>query len=261
MKQNASGQSTAGNTDEAEAAARAGLEAIQWVVRMTSGEATEADQAAFAQWRSRSPAHEAELELAYKLWLGTGPAFSARTKARARRRRSVLALAASVLAVVLGYQAFQTWRGDEAGRRSDIALGGGTQVKPGGAAVLDLDDSQGHCRLLLGRGEAYFDVTPNPERPVAGAMEETHVRMLDAAFSIRPYAAGVLVTVTGGRIEVNNGKAAQVLTSGQQLRCRAVRHETASRGAAQTGSGWQRGHSRIAVTLKAGIRRGMRQPL
>jgi transmembrane sensor len=252
MKKNASGQPTTGNIGEPEAAARAELEAVQWVVRMSSGEATEADRAAFAQWRSRSPGNEAELALAYKLWLGTGLAFSARAKTRTRRRRSLLALAASVLVVVLGYQALQSWRGDEAGRRSDLALGGGTQLKPGAAAVLDLDDAAGHCRLLLGRGEAYFDVTPNPDRPVAGAAAETQVRMLDAAFSIRPYAAGVLVTVTGGRIEVNNGKAAQVLTSGQQLRCRAVRHETALRAAPKRAA---RGRG-IAVTLKAAGPRG-----
>ena len=154
--------------------------------------------------------------------------------------------------MVLAYQAFHSWRGDEAGRRGDLALGGETQVKPGAAAVLDLDDAAGHCRLLLGRGEAYFDVTPNPDRPVAGAAAETQVRMLDAAFSIRPYAAGVLVTVTGGRIEVNNGKAAQVLTSGQQLRCRTVRHETALRAAPKRAAHGRR----IAVTLKVADPRG-----
>jgi transmembrane sensor len=216
-----------------EALPRAEREAIQWVVRMTSGEAGEADRAALAQWRQADPDNEAALAMARRLWFDVGQALPARAvAARARpalrRQWQPLALAASMLAAVaLGYLAVHVWRGDLAGR---------------GMVAVDVDGAEGRCRLMLGSGEAAFDLTPDlssdqssgPARP-AGAARETVVRMLGTAFSIRPEAAGVLVTVTGGRVQVKVGNVAREFTVGQQLRCRAGRQPSA--GQADAGAG------------------------
>ena len=45
-------------------------EAVTWVVRLTSGEATEGDAYAMAVWRRRSQAHEAAFQKAQLLWRG-----------------------------------------------------------------------------------------------------------------------------------------------------------------------------------------------
>jgi len=232
MTQESSGQFSPGDAGQPEAVSRAEQEAIEWVVRMTSGEATQDDRAAFAQWRCRSPEHEAAAAMARKLWLGVGQALPARRKMRARQHWPLLALAASLLLVVgLGYRTFHAGPDAAAGGRSSVALNDSAHVQsdsgvqPGGGMTVEVGDAQGRCRLMLGRDEAYFDVTPNPDRPVAGEAGETQVRMLDTVFSVRPEASGVLVTVTGGRVEVNDGKVARVFTAGQQLRCRADRHQ------------------------------------
>src|SRR5262245_29858848 len=49
-------------------------EALDWVIRLRSGEATVADAAAFRQWRARSPAHTVALREALRLWRAIGPA-------------------------------------------------------------------------------------------------------------------------------------------------------------------------------------------
>ena len=91
--------------------------------------------------------------------------------------------------------------------------------RPGRGAPLVVHQSGGHCRLTLGGGSDYFDVTPSPGRMALADAGDTQVQVPGTAFSLRPETAGVLVTITGGRVEVNDGRAARVLTTGQQLRC------------------------------------------
>jgi len=221
-----SDQISSENAGPPEAVPRAEQEAIQWVVRIASGEAVAADRVALAAWRAQSPEHEAALAMAHSLWLGVGQALPARKKARARpprRQWAPLALAASLLMVVLlGYQSFNHWRGnggDTEGLRSAAQMGA-DHAQPNRVMVVEVDGTEGRCRLTLGSGEGYFDVTPNPDRSIGGDAGETRVRMYDTAFSVKPEAAGVLVMITGGRVEVNDGNVAHVLTVGQQLRCR-----------------------------------------
>jgi transmembrane sensor len=224
MTQQPSDPSGLDDAGPANGVSRTEREAIEWVVRMTSGEVTDEDRAAFAAWRSRGAAQEAALAAARKLWIGLGPALPARAKVPARPQRPLLALAASLLVVAgLGVQALHSWRED--GRRGSVALGDADHSASGSRMAVEAGDAEGRCRLVLGRGEASFDVTPNPNQLAAGDAGETQVRVLDTAFSLKPEAADVLVTITGGRVEVNDGRVARILTAGEQLRCRADRHQ------------------------------------
>jgi transmembrane sensor len=49
-------------------------QALAWVIRLNSGEATAADAAALAQWRQRSPEHEDAFREAVRLWRSMGEA-------------------------------------------------------------------------------------------------------------------------------------------------------------------------------------------
>lgn len=205
------------NLDADEAAIPEGIsrpeyEAMQWVVRMNAGDVGLAEQTEFGQWCERSAENRAALAAAYQLWLDTGPALRAAAPRRAAARRlwPALALAASLLVLV--------------------TLGARTLLdrhQPAGA-ITELADAGGYCRLLLGDGAASFDVTPNPELKGADA-EETQVRIMDAAFSLKPYARGVLVTVTGGQVQYNDGKDVRVFSAGQRLSCNAGQPAVAQR--------------------------------
>lgn len=232
MTRESSGQSSPENAGLPEAVSRVEHEAIQWVVRMTSGEATAAERAAFRAWRAQTPEHEAALAAARRLWLGVGDALPARAKPPAPAHWRLLALAASLLVVaVLGYRTFGLW-GDEAAGAADPRGGvAASETSPAPAEDVPVvaGDAAGGCRLVLGSGEASFDVMPNPDGPLGRSAGETQVHVSDTAFSLRPEAAGVLVTVTVGRVEVNDRGAERVLGVGQQLRCRAARHEAVFR--------------------------------
>ncbi|MEJ1964546.1 MAG: DUF4880 domain-containing protein [Gammaproteobacteria bacterium] len=93
-------------------------EAIEWVVRLTSGKATACDRAKFERWRAQSPQHEAAAQSARDLWVGMGHALSETQASSAQPQRSRfaamtsrrwVALAASlILGVFLGFQGLTT---------------------------------------------------------------------------------------------------------------------------------------------------------
>ena len=49
-------------------------EAITWLLRLTSGEATVEDADAFKRWHAQSPDHAAAWNEAVRLWRALGPA-------------------------------------------------------------------------------------------------------------------------------------------------------------------------------------------
>jgi transmembrane sensor len=242
--------------DDTDALAYDGLadleaEAVGWVVRLTSGEASAADRAAFEVWRAQSPAHEAALAEARKLWLGLGdilpapvvaaPAAALRVApARAARRRSGLAAGAAVsaaiaLAAATGFQYFSNWQHDyvsAAGQRRVVALADGTRVQLGSGSAIDVELSSTARRVRLVRGEAYFDVVHDAERPFVVDAGKAAVRDIGTAFSVRLDGDdGVMVVVERGVVEVTASAAAVRLTPNQRLRTgknRSGRVETAN---------------------------------
>ncbi|MBJ7406321.1 MAG: FecR/PupR family sigma factor regulator [Bradyrhizobium sp.] len=64
-------------------------EALSFILRLKSGEATVADAEQLIDWRGRSPAHEHAFRDAVKCWRAIGQALaSGRARPAARRRRA-----------------------------------------------------------------------------------------------------------------------------------------------------------------------------
>ena len=206
--------------------------AAHWLVRMTSGHATAEERAAFARWRAADPAHEAALSTMRALWAEAPsgapaqpamPAVVAAPRARARRGRRAWrwALAASLLiGVVLGHQAWTQWRFDAAtapGELRTLALSDGSTVILSGDTALDVDMRPDVRRIVLARGEAYFDVQHDAARPFVVDTGFGEARDIGTAFSVRREAGFARVTVASGRVEVHHGDDAATLDAGQQL--------------------------------------------
>lgn len=226
-------------------------EAIHWVVRLTSGDTTAEERAAFKRWRAQSTEHEAALIMARQLWVGLEAAIPSQTARSVQRRATIarwrpLAMAASLLiAVALVFQGFHVWRYDDVtttGERRTIALEDGSSIELNSGSALDIDFSARERRVDLARGEAFFDVAHNPERPFRVRTPEGEVRVLGTAFSVnRDAQDSVLVTVVRGRVEVDDGRDPVVLTVGQQLRFRAGHHAQVSAVDPYTELAWRRG--------------------
>jgi ferric-dicitrate binding protein FerR (iron transport regulator) len=63
-------------------------DALAWVVRLKSGEATLDDAEQMINWRTQSPAHERAFRDAVKCWRAIGPALVSDRPTRIRRRKT-----------------------------------------------------------------------------------------------------------------------------------------------------------------------------
>lgn len=73
-------------------------------------------------------------------------------------------------------------------------------------------------RRMALRGEAYFEVAPNPEKPFVVTVEELEVKVVGTAFNVDNVSAPgkVIVAVTHGKVLVHSGDQSIYLTAGEQ---------------------------------------------
>jgi transmembrane sensor len=215
-------------------------EAIEWVVRLTSGAATDADRSEFERWRAQSPEHEAAASAARQLWVGVGHSLTAadvapeteteteheEVTAKSRRRLlpppRMLALAASVLLTMfLGFQTFHSWRHDHVaatGEQGAFELTDGTAVTLNSGSALDVRYTRDARHVTLSRGEAFFDVAHNPDVPFIVEAGSGQVRVVGTAFAVRRDENDrVVVTVERGRVAVRSGERSTLLTVDQKV--------------------------------------------
>ncbi|MBN8821497.1 MULTISPECIES: FecR family protein [unclassified Spirosoma] len=65
-------------------------------------------------------------------------------------------------------------------------------------------------------GEAFFDVTPDPNRPFRIQARPTVVQVLGTSFTVRAYDNNVSVAVQTGKVRFSSGRKAVLLTKDQQ---------------------------------------------
>jgi transmembrane sensor len=220
METHSSGQTgdvgTLSNIDE---------QAITWLVRLTSGETVAEDRAAFAHWRTLSPAHEAAFVRARQLWVGVGVALPLPPPARVHRigiPRAYLAAAATVLVVAaLTFQYLHVWRYDHVtapGQRESFTLADGSRVELDGGSALDIRFAHGARAVVLARGEAFFEVVHDPHHSFTVAAGPGRIRDVGTAFGVRLDGHDhVTVTVVRGSVEVNEGSADARLAHDRRL--------------------------------------------
>jgi transmembrane sensor len=226
-------------------------EAYQWVMRLTSGEATTADVEALARWRLTSRAHRRAFAEANLLWDKLGPAASesARRNAAAmpaamgrqfstldRRlgRRAFLggAMAASVAAA--GYVAVRPpldlWPSlaeiaadyrTGVGQQQQIAFEGNVSVRLNtrtSITVLPPDTALGQAdRIELISGEAAIATKPQTSRPFIVAAAQGQTVATNARFNVRRDGATVCVTCLEGDVRVQHLGQVSTMRSRQQV--------------------------------------------
>lgn len=202
-------------------------EALAWLVRMTSGETSDADRAEFASWRSipENGAAYAELD---GIWDGIGQAldrpdnvvaFRPRNRRVLTWERRVAAIAASLLAIVLTHQYASYWQYDQAPRGSERGhadLADGSRIELNTGSALDVAYNDTERRVTLARGEAFFDVKRDPSKPFVIKAGAGEVRVLGTAFSVERQGEGAQVTVIRGKVRVSAaGKSIDLLPNQQ----------------------------------------------
>lgn len=196
-------------------------EALDWFTRLRNTMPEPAVRAEFERWLSASPRHALEYRRLEAVW--DAPAFASavdglpaasgvRRRARSGAMRwapRVASLAAAVL-IAVGIWQYPTimlrWEADYLTATGDITtvtLPDGSTMMLDTASAVAVDFGDGGRRVRLLRGEAFFDVRPDPDRPfrVTGAYGEVEVR--GTAFSVRMQPGQDRVVLERGLVQVS----------------------------------------------------------
>lgn len=84
----------------------------------------------------------------------------------------------------------------------DLVLEDGSRVTLGAASALDVVFTPGERRVVLSRGEAFFEVTKDAARPFIVETPGAVVRVLGTRFDVRLGSERVRVAVSEGKVEV-----------------------------------------------------------
>jgi transmembrane sensor len=210
-------------------------QALEWVGREAAGPLDAAQQAAFEAWYLAHPRHhcaylrarairhsldqvtvQASLKPGVAPEVGEPPDEAPALPARPARGRCAFvfggALAAGIAAVAVaslapdlfGRDTYETARGEF--RKVQLADSSVVSINSGSQVQVQLGDAQ--RRVMLDRGEAWFEVAKDKARPFIVEAGEARVRAVGTAFSVRRHPHGAEILVTEGVVEIwTNGAA------------------------------------------------------
>lgn len=197
-------------------------EAARWWL---DGHDGDRDENAFEQWCRADPRHAAQYLHLQQLWQAgaTMPSLQRQLQRRQRRRLGEAGLAVLLLCALGLYSrhasppAAQVLR-TASGEIRDEALPDGSHVllSPGSEVHVRIDAQR--RQLQLDRGQAWFQVTADAQRPFQVHTPHGTVTALGTAFDLAVQDDGSVVTVTEHRVSVESGSATRQASEGQQMR-------------------------------------------
>jgi transmembrane sensor len=231
-------------------------EASAWIARLNADDVTPEDRAHFEAWLARHPLHARDFEELSGIWaelVNAGPWVRAVSFAQSMndaatgegghsfiggsRRRWTLAAAAIVAAVgVSGALSWKSWVSRDlystaVGEQTTVSLPDGSTLELNSNSTASVDFSKATRIIRLERGEAFFRVAHDKERPFWVVGGGSWVRAVGTAFNVYLRPDDVRVTVSEGTVRVGSAQAlaggapsetalaatpAAVLTSGEQ---------------------------------------------
>lgn len=222
---------------------RSTREAADWFVRLNVGTIETEELEAFSIWKKADPQNRAayerlddinksmlalqddpDLRAAAAEALARGPERKpARRRSGARRSRIMIAAlaAACVVVAVLGWS-FAT-RADYVtgvGQTLSARLEDGSRIQLNTDTRLRVRYTRGERRIELLRGQAFFEVAHNAQRPFVVEAAGTEVRALGTRFDVRRIGQEVHVTLAQGSVEIRDPKVRPApwrLSPGQTL--------------------------------------------
>ncbi|HET8728197.1 MAG TPA: FecR family protein [Alphaproteobacteria bacterium] len=214
-------------------------EAVAWFVLLRDIEATREDRSRFADWLGADPRHRRAWREIEGLWAGMDGLRPPEAAPLPLRRRSAFgverwrlaAVAAAVLLLVAGAGIF--WAAQPPGYAAalfadhrtgpdafkSVALPDGSTVTLSASSALSVAFDGPVRRVELHRGEAYFSVAPDAERPFSVLAAEGRVSVIGTEFDVKLAGRQARVSVASGNVEVSAGASAPMrLSPGQGVR-------------------------------------------
>lgn len=211
-------------TDAERPAMPAGQTATDWLLALGEDPHDDALRRAHGAWLNRSERNRQDWQDIERTWAVLGalprPASAGPDRPPSRRgrlgnplrskgRRAFVGIAAAIAATV----AMAVWgpglllalEADYATGIGDtriVTLEDGSSVTLGADSAIAIDFLPDRRALRLLRGEAFFDVVPDPDRPFTVAARQTMTTVYGTAFDVRTLPGSVAVAVEHGRVGV-----------------------------------------------------------
>lgn len=210
-------------------------QAFNWLVTLWSGEATQQERQAFAEWHAAHPEHERAWqrvkqvsERLHDMPSGVAAA-TLRKPVQQGRRKALRVLGLSIAAGFALYAArnSEPWRVHAAdyrtatGERRDVTLADGTQLSLNTATAVDIRFDEQQRRIILRAGEILITSAPDPApqyRPLIVETSQGTVQALGTRFTVRQNDGLSQVAVFEGMVEIqpNANDDASRLNAGQR---------------------------------------------
>jgi transmembrane sensor len=233
-------------------------EAAAWMSRLHGPERSAALEAGFKRWLESDPYHAKVFEGMTEIWdtVGAAPigrfprvALGSRQRARRAMRRPLVWATAALVAGVVGLWSYQTLRhptyATDIGERRMVELTDGSQVTLNSNTRLVVEYRTNRRHLRLERGEAYFDVATDVQRPFVVQAGDHEVTALGTVFIVRHEADRTAVTLLTGKVAVApltaGTQAPVVLNSGERFTISAKRVEQLDKPPLEAAAAWRRG--------------------
>ncbi len=225
-------------------------EAGDWIARLNSDEVTAEERAAFAAWREAHPSHARAYEQLSATWrefreagrivraVSFGDAMNAAAESRARRSPWPAVAAALAVVGLIGVYALRSTSATQfqtaIGEHAAIQLPDGSSLELNSNSLANVEYTKRARVIRLKRGEAFFKVAHDVQRPFWVAAGTSWVRAVGTAFSVYISPTDVRVVVSEGVVKVAADQArddtptdavlarapVSVLTAGQQAQMR-----------------------------------------
>ncbi|MGE8638952.1 MAG: FecR domain-containing protein [Achromobacter sp.] len=196
-------------------------EAARWLLRLSSGRATDADVHACDQWRASKAEHEYAWQRAQRVnerfgLIPTALGMATLNRPELQQRRA--ALKALVALVVAGPVGWAAWRADPMdwtadyrsgpGERRNVALADGSTLHLNTASAVDVAFDAATRLVRLRSGEiavhAVADASPHP-RPFVVRTSLGDIEAMPSRFCVRQDGAQCQVSVQEGQVRVSSG--------------------------------------------------------
>lgn len=161
-------------------------------------------------------------------------------------RRFSVVVCLSLLLILAGRQLphqLQNWQSDyhtAAGQQLSLELDDGSRLTLNTDTALAVHFSTQQRRIELLRGEAYFEVAPNKQRPFIVDGGDAEARAVGTAFSVRKQAENLRVAVSEGIVEVGTGSASTLVRAEQQVDVLLTRIQPVLNATNDDAFAWQR---------------------
>lgn len=228
--------------------------AALWVARLQSDDTNAQDQEAFERWLTEDGAHLVAFEDMKSLWsdLEDIPIPNDRLKVLTRARQNTkMAISSVVVAVGISigahqYGSFDRWQADyytNVGEIRQVTLADGSKIhlNTDSAVVIHYTDVERRIELL--RGEAYFDVATNKNRPFIVESESFTAKAVGTRYSVwtKNVSNGGGAQVLEGIVEVRDNKDVLQLVHNQHAKLDAQDQLKAGHSNVEQNTAWREG--------------------